>query len=140
MCAANETWRARSVQCCTFSNRVHVRYTFLSSFDFNVFLSSHSCNWFSCCICNFPECSGSTNTGSSPWPSNMYTTTTYSNHCIQQPTPPSLGPKALPHLTRLQIFYHLSSCHQPLAYSSSHPPPLLAILPRPLVPFHFLTR
>ena len=33
VCAGNVTWRGRSVQCCTYSNWVHIKWSLLSFFD-----------------------------------------------------------------------------------------------------------
>ena len=48
VCAGNVTWRGRSVQCCTCSNRVHLKCSLLSFSRFRTLGSSHS--W------SFPPC------------------------------------------------------------------------------------
>ena len=42
VCAGNVTWRGRSVQCCTCSNWVYLKYSLLSFSRFKTLASSHS--------------------------------------------------------------------------------------------------
>ena len=50
LCAGNVTWRGRSVQCCTFSNRVHLKCSLLSFSRFRILGSSHSWSCPPCCV------------------------------------------------------------------------------------------
>ena len=50
VCAGNVTWRGRSVQCCTCSNWVHLKYSQLSFSRFRTLGSSH---FWSCPLCFF---------------------------------------------------------------------------------------
>ena len=43
-------WRGRSVQCCTWSNQVHLRFSLLSFSRFKTLDSSHSWSCLPCCV------------------------------------------------------------------------------------------
>ena len=55
VCAGNVTWRDKSVQCCTYSNWVHLKCSLLFFSRFRTLGSSHS---WSCPPCFVPAFSG----------------------------------------------------------------------------------
>ena len=55
VCARNVTWLGRSVQCCTCSNRVHLKCSLLSFSRFKTLGSSHSWSCPPCCVPAFLE-------------------------------------------------------------------------------------
>ena len=110
VCAGNVTWRGKSVQCCTCSKWVHLRYSQLSLSNFRALGGSHS---WSCLPCR------STVTPSSD-SFDTYTSTVQSG--------PLSTDAALSRHPRLQTSY------PPFAHSIS---PSSAPSPPSLVPGHF---
>ena len=107
VCAANVTWRGKSVQCCACSKWVHLRSSQLSLSNFRALGSSHS--W------RCPPCRNTVTLSSDS--SDMYTSTVQSG-------PPSTDAALTPH-PRLQTSY------PPSAHSIS---PFSALLPPSLAP------
>ena len=86
VCAGNVTWRRRSVQCCTCSNRVHLNCSLLSFSRFRTLGSSHS--W------SFPPCCGPAFFGDST-PTITVTFTLDSSSCSIRPIWASFANAAL---------------------------------------------
>ena len=112
VCAANVTWRGRSVQCCTCSRWIHLRCSLLSFSRFKTLGSSYSWICPPCCDPASSGCPSHTNTLSSS--SSLYNFTV-------QPCPSashSADPALPPHL-RLQTSYPPSthSVSPPSAFS-----------------------
>ena len=72
VCAGNVTWRGRSVQCCKWSNWVHLNCSLLSFSRFRTLGSSHSWSYPPCCVPDFfgdptPTSTVTSSSDSSSW-------------------------------------------------------------------------
>ena len=96
VCAANVTWRGKSLQCCTCSEWVHLRCSQLSLSKFRALGTSQS---WSC-----PPCRNTVTPSSNS--SDMYTSTVqYGPPLLMQHSCPSLVSKLLIPICPLYIFY-----------------------------------
>ena len=99
VCAANVTWRGRLVQCCTWSNWVHLKCLLLSFSRFRTLGSSHSWSCLPCCVPAFfgdptPTSTVTSSSDSSSW----YTSTAQSGPSgllLMQHSHPTLAFKPL---------------------------------------------